>query len=117
MLRLFPIALLVIASLRAEGRELCGQHFPTREALERTLKANPSVRAFPPASGIMAMFGPRRTIWWFTVGPDPAYPAVVCMEQAKRSGGYVDLPVQSDCGRASKKECRALAGRMAHVKF
>ena len=33
--------------------------------LERSLKANPDVRAFPPASGIMAMFGPKRSLWWF----------------------------------------------------
>ena len=118
MLRLFLIAgVLVLAALPAEARDLCGQHFPNRIALERSLKANPDVRAFPPASGIMAMFGPKRTLWWFTVRPDGAYPAVVCMQQVERHGGYADLPVQSNCGNASKKECRDLANRMGKVKF
>lgn len=118
MLRLFLIAGgLVLAALPAEARDLCGQHFPNRTALERSLKANPGVRAFPPASGIMAIVGPKRTVWWFTVRPDRAYPAVVCMQQVERHGGYADLPVQSDCGSASKEECRALANRMGKVKY
>jgi hypothetical protein len=118
MLRLFLIGgVLVLAALPAEARDLCGQHFRNRTALEQSLKANPYVRAFPPASGIMAMVGPKRTLWWFTVRPDRAYPAVVCMQQVERHGGYTDLPVQSDCGKASKKECRDLANRMVRVKL
>jgi hypothetical protein len=118
MLRLLPIAgLLVLAALPAQARALCGQQFANRARLETSLKAMPGVRAFTPASGIMTMYGPKRTLWWFTVRPDQAYPAVVCVQQVERRGSYINLPVQSDCGNASKKTCRALARRLGNVKF
>ena len=118
MLRQLLIAnVILLAAAPAQARELCGQSFANRTALERTLKANHGVKVFLPASGIQSMFGPSRTLWWFTVKPDHAFPAVVCAQQVKRHGAFVDQPVESFCGSASRKECKALAGRLANVKF
>jgi hypothetical protein len=118
MLRLFPVVgLLIMVALPAEASSLCGQQFGNRTALESSLRIAPGVRSSAVAAGIKTVFGPNRTLWWFTQAAHSAFPAVVCQEQLEQHGGYVRLPVQSDCGNASKKACRALARDLAKVKF
>jgi hypothetical protein len=59
----------------------------------------------------------KRTLWWFTESGHPAFPAVVCTRQIVRASGFQRMPVQSDCGHASKRACASLAKDLVKAKF
>jgi hypothetical protein len=116
MARGFCIAVVgLLCATHAQAHSLCGTQYRSITGLAALLRADENSSVF---DGMRVLTIVRdHTLWWIAKPSHPAYPAVACVQQVVRDQGYERLPVQSACGRASRKACAALVEQVSKAKF